>query len=242
MKHSEEIKDIAIALSKAQKDITGAKKDTDNSYFKSTYADLASVWDAVRKPLTDNNLAVVQTVDKEDSGFVLNMKLIHSSGQWFSSKVHLLLGPKQSMQALGSAITYARRYSLAAVTGVPQVDDDGNECSGSVNNKVKKEKNNQSSYKEKYQQNNQSSRPATTQVQNKMSTMELIYLEMKRLTDNYKDKDSLPILYKSIGIGKFEELSNVNEDDRIQMLEDLKGRKREKKSTEAEGENAPAPF
>ena len=129
MNKSENINELAAALSKAQGAITDALRDSNNPFFKSKYADLASVWDACRKPLADNGLAIIQSVTSSD-GIALETMLTHSSGQFVSSTVKLLL-KDESMQGMGSAITYARRYQLAAFVGVaPDDDDDGNAASG----------------------------------------------------------------------------------------------------------------
>lgn len=125
-----EIGKLAEALSKAQGQIKGASKDTTNPHFKSRYADLASVWEACRKPLADNGLSVVQftKVVGEDRATMLVTRLLHASGEFIEGDTPLLMG-KNDMQALGSAITYARRYGLAAIVGVAPEDDDGNAAS-----------------------------------------------------------------------------------------------------------------
>jgi hypothetical protein len=129
---SEQIGELAKALAIAQGKITGALKDSSNPFFKSRYADLASVWDACRGPLSENGLAVVQLTESDDAGVYVSTTLAHSSGQWVRSR--LRLQPKDSTpQGLGSAITYGRRYALAAIVGVAQVDDDGNAASGRQN-------------------------------------------------------------------------------------------------------------
>jgi hypothetical protein len=126
---SEQIGELAKALAVAQGKITGALKDSSNPFFKSRYADLASVWDACRGPLSENGLAVVQLTEADDSGVYVTTTLAHSSGQWIRSR--LRLQPKDATpQGMGSAITYGRRYALAAIVGVAQVDDDGNAASG----------------------------------------------------------------------------------------------------------------
>lgn len=116
---SEQINELAAALAKAQGQIKGAVKDAQNPFFKSQYADLESVWGAIRKPLADNGLAVTQPV----VGSELHTYLIHASGQWIQS-VYPIVAKDNSPQAIGSSITYARRYSLAAMVGVYQTDDD----------------------------------------------------------------------------------------------------------------------
>jgi hypothetical protein len=87
------------------------------------------VWDACRGPLSENGLAVIQQTESDDSGVFVITTLAHSSGQWMRSR--LRLHPKDDTpQGMGSAITYGRRYALASMVGVAQVDDDGNAASG----------------------------------------------------------------------------------------------------------------
>jgi hypothetical protein len=126
---SEQIGQLAAALAIAQGKITGALKDSANPFFKSKYADLASVWDACRGPLSENGIAVIQTTDIDDQGVVIVTTLAHKSGEWMRGKLRLM--PKEATpQGVGSAITYGRRYALASIVGVAQVDDDGNAASG----------------------------------------------------------------------------------------------------------------
>ena len=118
------------ALVAAQAIILPALKSTENTFFKSSYADLAEVWAVIRKPLTDNGLSVIQLPgwDKETARVTLRTILFHTSGESISST--LSLRPKEDTpQAIGSAYTYARRYALAAMVGVVQEDDDGQEAS-----------------------------------------------------------------------------------------------------------------
>ena len=132
MKSSETIEKIASALSKCQAKIQGAIKNSTNPHFKSSYADLASIWDSIRIPLSESGLSIVQTLGDDhtaDREMVLTTTLLHDSGQWIASECRLLVGIKKDMQALGSAITYARRYAIASMLGVPQLDDDGNMAS-----------------------------------------------------------------------------------------------------------------
>ena len=132
---SETIGALAAALSKAQADITGALKDSSNPFFKSKYADLASCWDACRKQLAANNLAVIQTVsiNWELDQSVLVTTLAHSSGEWIRSELPIR-AKDLSPQAQGSAITYARRYALAAIVGLAQIDDDAEAAQGRFTN------------------------------------------------------------------------------------------------------------
>ena len=130
MNKSETISKLAMALAKAQAKIKGAVKDSENPFFKSKYADLESVWGAIREPFTSNGLSVTQLTNSETTdGVVIETVLMHESGEWISS--HLLMKPvKNDPQGVGSAITYGRRYGLQAIAGVCPEDDDGNKASG----------------------------------------------------------------------------------------------------------------
>jgi len=127
MDASEQINELAGALSKAQGQIVPAKYDAQNPHLKSRYTTLASVWDAIRKPLSDNGLAVVQIVTTEPDGMYLLTRLMHSSGQFVQATYPIAAGDSRGVsaaQAVGSALTYARRYSLTALVGVVSDDDD----------------------------------------------------------------------------------------------------------------------
>ena len=131
MNKSEQLNELAGALAKAQGSMVAATKDTENPFFKSSYADLASVWEVIRKPLSDNGLSVLQSLDYRGNVRVLETILLHTSGQYISS--YLDLTPKDaSSQAIGSAITYARRYALSALVGVCAEDDDGEGAMGRI--------------------------------------------------------------------------------------------------------------
>ena len=126
---SEQLNELAAALAKAQGQMQGAKKDSANPFFKSSYADLASVWDAIRDPLSTNGLSIVQSVNQGDGPITLTTILLHSSGQWIDSRVSVV-PVKNDPQGIGSAITYMRRYALSAIVGVAPEDDDGEEAMG----------------------------------------------------------------------------------------------------------------
>lgn len=128
MESSSTIGQLAEALSKAQAKITGALKDSANPFFKSKYADLASVWDACREQLSANGLAVIQTTDVDPEGVLVITTLAHSSGEWIRGRLRMV-PTKSDPQGVGSCLTYARRYALAAIVGVAQVDDDANAAS-----------------------------------------------------------------------------------------------------------------
>ncbi len=121
---SAEINEIAKALAKAQLKISGAEKDRQNPHFKQHYATLASVWDACHLALNENEIAIVQSPAIAPDGQQLLVTILaHGSGQWFRGE-YRLSPAKNDPQGMGSAVTYARRYSLSCMTGVAPKDDD----------------------------------------------------------------------------------------------------------------------
>ena len=126
MKTSENINELAAALAKAQAEIKNAAFNRTNPHFKSKYADLAAVRDAVTVPLAKQGIVLVETVGKDDNQLVLFTRLIHTSGQWIES-AYPIINDTAKPQAMGSALSYARRYSRSAITGIAsEEDDDGN--------------------------------------------------------------------------------------------------------------------
>ena len=131
MNQSESIANLTLALSIVQGKMSHAKKDSANPFFKSKYADLESVWDSCRSLLADNGLAILQfpgLYSELDKSMSLTTVIGHKSGEWISQEMSVPV-TKADAQGAGSAITYMRRYALAAVVGVVQADDDGNAAS-----------------------------------------------------------------------------------------------------------------
>lgn len=126
MDKSETLKELATALAKAQGAIKGALKDSANPFFKSKYADLSSVVEAIRQPLSANGLSYVQVVHDADGGAKVETLILHASGEWLSCGAVSVPVSKADAQGFGSAMTYARRYGLSAAFGVAPEDDDGN--------------------------------------------------------------------------------------------------------------------
>ena len=180
MKTSDSIAKIAPALLKAQKLITFASKDSANPFFKSKYADLPTVIDAIKQHLNDNDIMFIQTIDSSTEknvadfsfGEILNAlsqypdnstqkakimsaisdqvnhggghirlttRIVHSSGEWIEGTATMPI-VKNDPQAYGSAATYARRYSLAAIVGLYQDDDDANAATHQVKKEAPKAK------------------------------------------------------------------------------------------------------
>jgi hypothetical protein len=128
---SESIANLVAALSVVQGKMSHAVKDSANPFFKSKYADLESVWDACRSLLAENGLAIMQfpgLYTDHDKSMSLTTIISHKSGEYISQEMSVPV-TKADAQGAGSAITYMRRYALAAVVGVVQADDDGNAAS-----------------------------------------------------------------------------------------------------------------
>jgi hypothetical protein len=120
---------IATALVKAQKAFGPALKSSSNPHFRSKYADLSACVEAVIDALNDNGIALTQQVHECDNGVIVETVFIHESGATMSCGRLHVPATKQDAQGYGSALTYARRYSLMAACGIAPEDDDGNAAS-----------------------------------------------------------------------------------------------------------------
>ena len=140
MRTSEEIDQIGAALAAAQAEMEHATKDATNPHFKSKYADLASVMDACRPALAKAKVAVLQSPEfvRETKTVRVTTRLVHASGQWVETSLEADV-VKTDPQAIGSAITYLRRYGLASLASVAADDDDGNGATGRGKDDVRRE-------------------------------------------------------------------------------------------------------
>ena len=123
MNSSESIKNLSSALVKAQKTMGGAVKDSKNPFFKSSYADLTSVIKAIKEPFASAGIAYTQFPINDENRVGVVTRLMHESGEWLETSYTLPL-VKNDPQSAGSAITYARRYALQSIAGIPTADDD----------------------------------------------------------------------------------------------------------------------
>ena len=123
------MKEIAQALVKAQKAFGPALKTSTNPHFKSRYADLSACVEAVIEGLNANGIALIQNLYESDNGVIVETMFLHESGETLNcGKLHIP-ATKHDAQGFGSALTYARRYSLMAACGIAPEDDDGNAAS-----------------------------------------------------------------------------------------------------------------
>ncbi len=124
MTTSESIAAIGAALAKAQGTIEGATKDSKNPHFNNDYANLASIVDACREALSVNGISFLQSPSNDANLVSMRTRLVHASGEWIESD-HLTVQARDAgPQAVGSCLTYLRRYQLAGMVGVAPVDDD----------------------------------------------------------------------------------------------------------------------
>lgn len=141
MNRSEQINELAVALSKAQAMMRGVAEDSVNPHFNNKYASLQSVIDTIREPLATNGLAVLQMLTDnscDTMDFVtLETTLLHISGQHISSTFSVPVSKKDA-QGFGSAITYARRYALMSMLNLAPVDDDGQAAAAAPPSKSEK--------------------------------------------------------------------------------------------------------
>ena len=134
--YSDQRGELFGSLAKAQATITGAVKDSTNPFYKSKFANLASCLDAVREPLSANDLCVIQTTRRGKEGGVIIITTIgHSSGQWMCGEIEMI-PEKPGPQAIGVCMSYARRYALSAITGLAQIDDDAEGASARTSKAV----------------------------------------------------------------------------------------------------------
>ena len=125
-------KQICAALVKAQKGFGPALKSSQNPHFKSRYADLSACVEAVVEALNANGIALTQHTHQTDCGVCVETILLHESGEELSFGKLFVPSSKNDAQGYGSALTYARRYSLMAACGLAPEDDDGNAASASA--------------------------------------------------------------------------------------------------------------
>lgn len=124
---------VSAALVKAQKAFGPALKSSTNPHFKSRYADLSACVEAVIDALNDNGIALIQRNIETGSGVCVETVFVHESGESLSSGPLHVPAAKQDPQGYGSALTYARRYSLMAACGIAPEDDDGNAATSAKN-------------------------------------------------------------------------------------------------------------
>jgi archaellum component FlaC len=146
MNRSENVVELAKALVKFNSEVNKIAKDANNPFHKNTYATLDTIIDEVRPILSKNGLSVMQIPSGDGQNVTLKTLLLHESGEWLESDALTMKPVKNDPQAIGSCVTYARRYSLAAFLSLNTgEDDDGNNATGEQDKPKKKDNTNQNS-------------------------------------------------------------------------------------------------
>jgi hypothetical protein len=140
--HSEQIDQLATALALAQRKMPACRKDSQNPHLRSRYTDLTELVDATRPVLTEQGLSVVQSTRSESGTgrLLLVTLLMHNSGQWLRGEAPVESVPTKGInpnQALGSALTYMRRYTYGAMIGAVSEEDDDGHAAGPLNQQAK---------------------------------------------------------------------------------------------------------
>ncbi len=208
-KQTESIADLSTALAAAQRMMEGASKDSANPFFKSSYADLASVWNAIREPLAANGLAIMQMPGADGAKVTITTLLTHSSGQWVSSDL-TMTAKEDTPQAIGSAITYARRYALQSIAGVAPEDDDGERAQGRQTQPQQKSPQNQ-----KPQFGKPADQPALRDTINDAAN---------RLLEKFQSIKQGPLFFKVLGTEGYTSIAEIPDDYKVaqRVIEALK--------------------
>lgn len=189
MNKSESVTELSAALAKAQAGIANAAKEGMNPHFNRTYATLKSVWSVCKTPLTDNGLSVVQSPEVENQTVKVTTTLLHKTGQWIESSITMPV-KKWDCQGIGSAITYARRYALAAMVGVaPEDDDDDGESAVNHHN----------TQPPANQQQQQQSQPAQQQPQGEKTDYQKVNSFLKAANCKAKEEADLVLDFVAPG-------------------------------------------
>ena len=125
MNMSPEQSKFSPSFFQAQCEMSGAKKNAKNPFFKSDYADLKSVMEAIREPFANNGLFFVQAAEANGQIIAITTRIVHTSGEWIES-ITELPPIKNDVHGWISAFTYGKRLGLQSLAGLPSIDDDGN--------------------------------------------------------------------------------------------------------------------
>jgi hypothetical protein len=209
MKRSETIAELAKALVKFNSKVSKISKDANNPFFKNNYATLDNIIDEVRPILTENGLSILQIPSGDGENVIMKTLLLHESGEFLESDELIMKPVKNDPQALGSAISYARRYSLNAFLSLNTgEDDDGNNAS----------------QPQKPKQQQQSKPPVSgdsnliSDAQKKKMNAQITQMEKKF---NLTREQVIETLGKKEGVAPFEHVSNLTKGQASKCIEIL---------------------
>ncbi|QDT94186.1 ERF family protein [Gimesia algae] len=195
MNKSDTVTELSAALAKAQAGIANAAKEgvNANPHFKHNYATLKSVWAVCKIPLTENGLSVVQSPEFDGQSVKVTTTLLHKTGQWIESTITMPV-KKLDCQGIGSAITYARRYALAAMVGVaPDGDDDDGEAAVNHHQKTQQPANQQQTQQQQQRQ------PAQQQTQGEKTDSQKVNAFLKAANCQSKEDADLVLDFVAPG-------------------------------------------
>lgn len=205
MKTSESIANIAAGLAKFHEQVQQPKKEASNPFFKSKYVTLEGVIAAVKTGVKDTGLSYIQIPQTSDKSVGVKTVITHTKGDFIEFDTFTLPLEKNTAQSAGSALTYARRYSLSAAFGISSdIDDDGNSASGNNGNN------------NSYQQKQPSKPKAITKVQ-----VDNIKTKATQLAE--KNGGDLGAVYQALAITDINKLSKEDADERIASLNEWLG-------------------
>lgn len=217
-----ETPELIAALCKAQAAFTPAIKDAANPFFKSKYADLSAVWEACKQPLAENGLFISQQPQLLEGVDVLRTRVYHTSGGFIESNMKVVVTKGNDPQAFGSAMTYTRRYSLAAILGIVTDDDDaeGAMARGNQNSKPQAQKREQAQPQAEAQA--LAKEPITSEQKGQI--IKLLTHPMVQQEDKKKVLDNLGKISSTKAVSMIENLTqqqNAWEQSNKQQLHDL---------------------
>ncbi|HDR3494253.1 ERF superfamily protein [Bacillus wiedmannii] len=214
MNRSETITELAKALVKFNSEVTKIAKDADNPFFKNNYATLDTIIDEIRPILSKHGLSIMQIPSGDGQNVTLKTLLLHESGEWLESDALTMKPVKNDPQAVGSCITYARRYSLAAFLSLNTgEDDDGN---GATYGKDKpKPKGNSGQTPSKPQGSNGNGNGKASEKQMKMIHAKIAHISALTKTEKQTIEDTLK---GNIGTDNLSEISSQVASKAIEVL------------------------
>ncbi|ABK88179.1 TPA: ERF family protein [Bacillus cereus] len=213
MNKSETITELAKALVKFNSEVNKIAKDADNPFFKNNYATLDTIIDEIRPILSKNGLSIMQIPSGDGQNVTLKTLLLHESGEWLESDELTMKPVKNDPQAVGSCITYARRYSLAAFLSLNTgEDDDGNGATYGKGNKPN-QKSNGGQAPNKPQGN--SSNGKASEKQMKMIHAKIAHISALAKTEKQTIEDTLK---GNIGTDNLSEISSQVASKAIEVL------------------------
>lgn len=211
MKTSETLKEISVALVKAIGEIPNPPKNAVNPHFKNRYADLASIIETVKPILLKNGLTVIQGSEADGNIVTVRTRIIHVSGEWIENSLTMAAAGSDP-QKIGSAITYARRYSISSFLNIAADDDDDGE-----ENRKKENQKNTAPEPAKNQNQSVKQKPAPAKKEQNPLDKELLWVLDMIESDRQKQRQILE--YAQAKMGNCPDYRNSNDAQKRKYIE-----------------------